>query len=223
MSDGRTTSFLNPNDLLVLQGSYRLDGRNYLQWAQLVRTTLKGRKKLNHLEGDPPDPTQEAWDDEDSLIMTWLWHSMTPEISRNCMFFSTAKEIWENLSQTYSMKKDTAACYEIENKIFNTNQGSFLVTDYYGKLNGLWIELDQYQNLKMQCTTDSSTLAKFLERVRIFKFLSGLNSEFDPIRVQILGKEILPSLSEVFHIVRGEETRRSVMLDGGSSDTKLKI
>ena len=92
MSDGRTTSFLNPNDLLVLQGSYRLDGRNYLQWAQLVRTTLKGRKKLNHLEGDPPDPTQEAWDDEDSLIMTWLWHSMTPEISRNCMFFSTAKE-----------------------------------------------------------------------------------------------------------------------------------
>jgi len=133
------------------------------------------------------------------------------------MFFSTAKEIWENLCQTYSMKKDIAACYKIENKIFHTSQGSLSVTSYYGMLNGSWIELDQYQNLKMKCTDDSIALAQFLERMRIFKFLSGLNSEFDPIRIQILGKEKLPSVSKVFHIVRGEETRRSVMLDGGKS------
>jgi len=130
------------------------------------------------------------------------------------MFFSTAKEIWENLCHTYSMKKNTATCYEIENKIFNTNQGSLSVTNYYGVLNGLWIKLDQYQNLKMKCTYDSITLAQFLERVQIFKFLYGLNSKFDPIRIQILGKEKLHSLSEVFHIVQGEETRRSIMLDG---------
>jgi len=92
---------------------------NYLQWAQLVRATLKGRKKLTHLEGNPPaktDSKYEDWNDEDSLIMTWLWNSMTPEISRNCMFFSTAKEIWKNLCQTYFMKKDTATYYEIETK-----------------------------------------------------------------------------------------------------------
>ncbi|XLR04845.1 hypothetical protein HN51_059717 [Arachis hypogaea] len=133
------------------------------------------------------------------------------------MFFPTAKEIWNNLSQAYSMKKDTAACYEIENKIFNTKQGSLSVIDYYGTLNCLWIKLDQYQNLTTQCTPDSTTLTQFIERIRIFKFLSGLHSEFDPIRVQILGKEKIPFLSEVFHIVRGEETRRSVMLEGGNS------
>ncbi|RDX81897.1 hypothetical protein CR513_37380, partial [Mucuna pruriens] len=41
-------------------------------------------KKLSHIEGNGPpryDPMFEAWDDEDSLIMTWLWNSMTPEIS----------------------------------------------------------------------------------------------------------------------------------------------
>jgi len=161
MSTNKTIPLLNPNDLQALQGSYRLDGHNYLPWAQLVRTTLKGRKKLNHIEGEPPaqiDPNYEAWDDADSLIMTWLWHSMTQEISRNCMFFSTTKEIWENLSQTYSMKKDTTACYGIENKVLYTKQGSLSVTDYYGTLNGLWIELDQYQDLKMTFTADSATL-----------------------------------------------------------------
>jgi len=165
MSTNNTTS-LSSNDLPMLQSSYRLDGNNYLQW-KLVRATPKRRKKLNHLEGNPPaktDSKYEDWDDEDSLIMTWLWNSMTPEISRNCMV------IWENLCQTYSMKKDTAGWYEIENKIFHTSQGSLSVTNYYGMLNGLWIELDQYQNLKMKCTNDSIALAQFLERVRIFNF-----------------------------------------------------
>ena len=207
---------LGPNDLPVLQGSYRLDGHNYLQWSQLVHRTLKGRKKLSHIEGKAPrkdDPQYEVWDDEDSLIMTWLWHSMLPEISRNCMFFSTAKEIWENLQQTYSKRKDISACYELENQIFNTKQGSLSVTEYYGILNGLWIELDQYQDLTMKCNEDTAILTKFIEKARIFKFLSGLNPEFDPIRVQILGKEKLPSLSEVFYSVRGEESRRAVMLE----------
>ena len=115
------------------------------------------------------------------------------------MFFSTAKEIWENLSKTYSMKKDTATCYKIENKVFNTKQGSLSITNYYGTLNGLWIKLDQYQDLKMTSTADFVTLTQFIERMRIFKFLFGLNFEFDLIRVQILGKEKLSSLSKVFY------------------------
>ncbi|RDY02261.1 hypothetical protein CR513_14313, partial [Mucuna pruriens] len=86
-------------------------------------------------------------------------------------------------------------------KIFNSRQGTLSIIEYFGTLNGLWIELDQYQGLKM-----------LIERGRIFKFLYGLNFEYDPIRVQILSKEKLPSLFE------SEETRRSVMLDKGSSN-----
>ncbi|RDX89134.1 hypothetical protein CR513_29180, partial [Mucuna pruriens] len=122
---------LGPNEFPNLVRSYCLDDRNYLQWAQYIHTTLKERKKLSHIEGNGPprdDPKFEAWDDEDSLIMTWLWNSMTPE----------------NLIETYLMKKDFTACYDIESKIFNSRQGTLSVTEYYGTLNGLWIELDQY-------------------------------------------------------------------------------
>ncbi|RDX79497.1 hypothetical protein CR513_40072, partial [Mucuna pruriens] len=56
---------------------------------------------------------------------------------------------------------------------------------YYETLNGLWIELDQYQGLKM-CKVDSIAYTGLVERGRIFKFLHDLNSEYDPIRVQIL-------------------------------------
>ncbi|RDY02145.1 hypothetical protein CR513_14445, partial [Mucuna pruriens] len=78
---------------------------------------------------------------------------MTLEISRNYMFYSFAHEICENLTETYSMKEDSTACYDIESKIFNSKQGTLSVTEYYETLNGLWIKLDQYQGLKM-CKVD---------------------------------------------------------------------
>ncbi|RDY08252.1 Copia protein, partial [Mucuna pruriens] len=43
---------LEPNELPNLVSFSRLDGRNYLQWAQYIRTTLKGCKKLSHVEGN---------------------------------------------------------------------------------------------------------------------------------------------------------------------------
>lgn len=65
----------------------------------------------------------------------------------------------------------------------------------------------------MECNKDASTLADFVKRDRIFEFLSGLNLEFDPIEVQILGEEKIPSLFDAFYTVRGEKGHRAIMLD----------
>jgi hypothetical protein len=65
----------------------------------------------------------------------------------------------------------------------------------------------------MQCCDDVVILKNYIERERIFEFLAGLNIEFDQMRVQILGKESLPLLNEVFSLIRAEEGRRTVMLD----------
>ncbi|RDX81590.1 hypothetical protein CR513_37704, partial [Mucuna pruriens] len=46
------------------------------------------------------------------------------------------------------------------------------------------------------CKANSMAYIWVIERGRIFKFLHGLNFEYDPIRVQILGKEKIPSLFE---------------------------
>ncbi|RDY00019.1 hypothetical protein CR513_16854, partial [Mucuna pruriens] len=68
-------NIVEPNELPNLVGPSRLDDHNYLQWAQYICTTLKGRKKLSHIEGSGiprDDPKFEVWDDEDYFIMTWL-------------------------------------------------------------------------------------------------------------------------------------------------------
>ena len=85
-------------ELQNIQAAYKLDGKNYLKWSQLVRTAVKGKGKISHLMSTgpkPEDPRFEVWDEEDSIIMAWLWNSMTPEISDTCMFLATAKDIWD--------------------------------------------------------------------------------------------------------------------------------
>ena len=85
-------------ELQNIQAAYRLNGKNYLKWSQLVRTVLKGKGKISHLMGTGPkpgDPHFESWDEEDSMIMAWLWNSVTPEISDTCMFLATTKDIWD--------------------------------------------------------------------------------------------------------------------------------
>ena len=51
-------------ELQNIQAAYRLDGKNYFKWSQLVRTVLKGKGKISHLMGigpKPGDPSFEAW------------------------------------------------------------------------------------------------------------------------------------------------------------------
>ena len=85
--------------------------KNFLKWSQLVHTVMKRKGEINHLMGTGPkpgDPRFEVWDEEDSMIMTWLWNYMTPEISDTCMFLATTKDIWDAIQQTYSEARDAA-------------------------------------------------------------------------------------------------------------------
>ena len=43
-------------ELQNIQAAYRLDGKNYFKWSQLVCTMLKGKGKINHLMGTGPKP-----------------------------------------------------------------------------------------------------------------------------------------------------------------------
>lgn len=101
-------------ELPGIHQSYRLYGRNYLQWAQLVQTFLKGKGKNSHLTSAPPKPTDPAlpaWEVEDAQIMSWLWNAMQLEVSKNYMFLGSAREIWETIRQTYSKIHDASVIF----------------------------------------------------------------------------------------------------------------
>ena len=69
-----------------------------------------------------------------------------------------------------------------------------------------------YSDYEWKSPDDCNHKKKMVEKDRVFKFLAGLNVEFDEVRGRLIGRVPLPSLNEVFSEVRKEETRRSVML-----------
>lgn len=152
----------------------------------------------------PGEPKFNAWDEVDSMIISWLWQSMALKVSHTCLFLSLAKEIWDTVYRIYSKVKDATQIYEIQIKIFNTKQGSKFVTKYYILMKSLWQELDHYQCITLK-DHDAATFKRFIEKQRIFEHVIGLNSEFVPVRVQILGREDVLSLNETIAIVLAEE------------------
>jgi hypothetical protein len=71
--------------------------------------------------------------------------------------------------------------YDLKRRIHGLTQGDSLVTIYFHKLRSLWQDLDHYQNLQPMCAVDAAQIKKMIEE-RIYEFLGGLNSEYDPVR-----------------------------------------
>ena len=146
----QTIAFINPSERVItthnsgelsnIQTTYRLNGKNYLKWSQLVRTFLKGKGELSHLLRIGPsrgDLRFDVWDEEDSMIMAWLWNSMMLEISDTCMFLTTTKDICDAVHQTYSKALDAAQVYKIKVKTGTTKQENKIVTEYANMLKNL--------------------------------------------------------------------------------------
>ncbi|XP_073132876.1 uncharacterized protein [Henckelia pumila] len=172
----------------------RLNGDNFLRWSQSVRMYIRGRGKIGYLTGDKKmpaseDPSYAIWDAENSMVMTWLVNSMDEDISSNYMCYSTAQELWENI-----------------------RQGEDSVTKYFNSLKRIWQDLDLFNDYEWKSTEDAKYYKTIVEAHRIYKFLAGLNEEFDEVRGRIIGRSPLPLIGEVFAEVRREESRRHVML-----------
>lgn len=86
---------LNENPSLQIT-TVKLDGSNYLAWSRSALLSIKSRGMVDYLTGkrkepDISDPAYAKWDSENSLVMSWLIHSMQPEIG-NAYFLLTKEK-----------------------------------------------------------------------------------------------------------------------------------
>ena len=102
-----TIASLSGNDTFSLQiTTHKLDGKNYLQWAQSVKIVICGHDKLGYITGELPAPnptdlTYKTWLAENFIVLAWLINSMDPKISRRYLWFKTAKEVWDAARRMY--------------------------------------------------------------------------------------------------------------------------
>lgn len=59
---------------------------------------VKLKEKMKHITGSEKPPAEDdlkykSWEAENSIVMSWLLHSMQPEISKKYLLLPTAKDI----------------------------------------------------------------------------------------------------------------------------------
>ncbi|XP_028768483.1 uncharacterized protein LOC114726085 [Neltuma alba] len=177
---------------------------------------IRGRNKEHYLTWDPKPPKPEdsryaTWCAEDNMVMTWLIHSMNTEISENYLLANFAREIWELAKRTFSAKDNTAALLQVKRMLRSLTQGEKMVTQYFSALIKLWQQLDLYEIYHWVCQSDGLNFRKIVEKERCFDFLLGLNVTFEDVRGCIMGMQPLPSLEDVFNMVRYEESRKELI------------
>ncbi|KAK0607433.1 hypothetical protein LWI29_014912 [Acer saccharum] len=152
--------------------SHKLTGKNYLQWSKFVLIFIRGKGKDDYLSGTIDKPAKE-----DTGYL---------------------QEIWDATKETFSISDNTTELFVVEGILHGLRQGDDSVTSYFTKLSRLWQQVDTLENDKFKNPKDEITHKKSIEKKRIFKFLFGLNRNFDDVRGRVMAIKPLRTLREAF-------------------------
>ncbi|XP_076951121.1 uncharacterized protein LOC143624310 [Bidens hawaiensis] len=207
-----------------LKISINLNSQNYTLWARMIQVAIGGKSKalLNHLTTNPPEPTNEKydqWEQDDLVVFSWLIQNIEPAIASNLTEFRTSKSLWDALVITYSSGKDKFQTFDLHVKANELKQNGIPLEEFWIVMQGIWGEIERTDPNPMTCAADITTYNKIRAKQKLFQFLNALDRKYDPIKREILRCEPLPSAEEAYAAVRKEYAHQNI-LGGKSSDTQ---
>ncbi|GMP59725.1 hypothetical protein CsSME_00022887 [Camellia sinensis var. sinensis] len=123
----------------------RLDGTNYMEWSLSHPKSGHDRPKhWGYITGtrvapaDTKSKAYEVWDDENSLVKSWLLDAMTKDIRSLFLRLPTAQKIWEAIKRTYTVEQDASKAYQLHCEVIS-------------------IQLDAIDECIMECADDILT------------------------------------------------------------------
>ena len=177
---------------------------------------IGARNKTGFLTGatkkpEPEDPTFATWITESQKVKSWLIDSMSPLLMQRFIRLSTAKEIWEAVSKTFYDGSDETRLFELNQKSFSIKQEGRPVSIYYNELVALFQEIDHRTASQGETVEGVVQLHSTMHRLRVHIFLSGLDSEFEQVRGEILRKDPKLDLESTYACIRREFQQRQTM------------
>lgn len=185
-----------------------LNGDNYSPWLRAMTIALNAKNKLGFVNGTLKTPSAEknpndyaTWSRCNDMVHSWIINSIAPEISDSVIYYTTAREVWEDLRERFS-QSNAPRIFEIQREIAYHRQDQLPVSAYYTKLKSLWDELSSHTD------ASSCTCGAQHDRQRLMQFLMGLNESYSAARGQILLMNPLPSVRQAYAAICQEEKQR---------------
>ena len=130
--------------------------------------------------------------------------------NQSIIWIDSALEIWNDLHSRFSQSNFFRIC-DLQMEIFNIQQGSLSIQEYFTKLKILWDELHILRPVpscscspKCSCLL-SQRIREYSDNDHVLVFLKGLNDQYATVKTQILMLNPLPSINKVFSLVIQQE------------------
>ncbi|XP_010555466.1 PREDICTED: uncharacterized protein LOC104824964 [Tarenaya hassleriana] len=138
---------------LLLVTEKLLGDANYNLWSRAITKALTAKNKLGFIHGTISKPDDDhrdygAWLRCNALICSWLLNAVSSDIASQVVCLDDAHIIWKTL-ETRFKQKNVAKIFHVQHQIAILQQGSMDVGSFFTKLNGLWEELKNYENLHL--------------------------------------------------------------------------
>uniref|UniRef100_A0A803Q048 Retrotransposon Copia-like N-terminal domain-containing protein n=1 Tax=Cannabis sativa TaxID=3483 RepID=A0A803Q048_CANSA len=128
--------FLNAGDhpSLVLVSSV-LTGSNYQSWKRATTMALTAKNKTGFIDGSLARPTAgypllNSWTRCNNMVMSWLLHSVSPEISQTIMFVDFASDMWKYLSERFN-QGNGPRIFQLQTQLTHLQQGHLVEKCYF--------------------------------------------------------------------------------------------
>lgn len=204
----------SPGLVLVSQP---LTFQNYHSRNRAMYVALSAKNKLGFIDGtiakpQSTDPLCHSWLRCSHMILSWISNSLSTKIAGSILFSDSVAEVWTDLKISFARSSNTRV-YILEQQLATTRQEHSPVSVYFSKLELLWDETQIYDD-HFSCTTVNcgaiATLCKKQEKRYILQFLMGLNEHYSHIRSQVLLKDPLPTLDDVFNLILQEKPHKEL-------------
>ncbi|QHN91726.1 uncharacterized protein DS421_17g577430 [Arachis hypogaea] len=91
----------NPTSVLVTPV---LIGNNYYSWSRSFTMAVISKNKYSFFTGTIPFSLSEdllfpAWECCNNLVLSWLFHSLSPSITQSVIYLNTVASVWVDLKE----------------------------------------------------------------------------------------------------------------------------
>lgn len=87
--------------------------------------------------------------------MSWVLHSMQPNIVWGYMVLQMVQEIWSAASQTFLQLGNNVQVYELVKKVHETKPRERILVEYHTDLRAPWQENHHREDFQVDCVSDT--------------------------------------------------------------------
>nr|XP_016479842.1 PREDICTED: uncharacterized protein LOC107801087 [Nicotiana tabacum] len=161
-----------------------------------------------------PDAMGNHWERVNAIVLSWLMNSMAKGLLGGIMYASSAQTVWEDLAERFN-KVDGSRTLNLHKEIATLTQGSASVSVYFSKLKDLWEEFEALVPAPECDCPKSRDFVNYLQKLRLYQFLMGLNESYSQARSQILIKISLSTVNQAYALIVSDESQKSVAANSG--------